>query len=93
MLKQSNGCKYALASVFSCERGDILSWLQRLYGRAERMEPLSVREVAELLGVTPQHVYKMLETNQIPGAIRISNHALQFCPQTLLDWLRTKLAG
>jgi excisionase family DNA binding protein len=75
------------------EKGKILSWLERLYERAERMEPLSIREVAELLGVTPQHVYKRLESNQIPGALRISNHALQFCPRTLLDWLRSKLAG
>jgi excisionase family DNA binding protein len=57
------------------------------------MEPLSVREVAELLGVTPQHVYKMLETNQIPGALSRSGHALQFCPRTLLKWLESKLAG
>ncbi|MBZ5489743.1 MAG: helix-turn-helix domain-containing protein [Acidobacteriia bacterium] len=82
-----------LHPFFRGERGGILSWLQKLYGRAERMEPLSVREVAELLGVTPQHVYKMLESNQIPGALRISNHALQFCPRTLLDWLRSKLAS
>ena len=57
------------------------------------MEPLSVREVAELLGVTPQHVYKMLESNQIPGVLTNSNHALQFCPQSILEWLRSILAG
>jgi excisionase family DNA binding protein len=78
---------------FAVKEGGILSWLQKLYGRAERMEPLSVREVAELLGVTPQHVYKMLETNQIPGALPASGHALHFCPRTLLDWLRSKLAS
>jgi excisionase family DNA binding protein len=54
------------------------------------MEPLSVREVAELLGVTPQHVYKMLETNQIPRALPASGHALQFCPRTLLEWLQCR---
>jgi predicted DNA-binding transcriptional regulator AlpA len=84
---------FALTDLTKAKKGKILSWLVRLCERAERMEPLSVREVAELLGVTPQHVYKMLESNQIPGVLHISNHALQFCPRTLLDWLRSKLAS
>lgn len=71
----------------------IVSWLQRLYERADRMEPLSVREVSELIGVTPQHVYKMLETNQIPEPLSAPGRAMQFCPRTLLEWLRCKLAS
>ena len=70
-----------------------VSWLQRLYERADRLEPLSVREVAELIGVTPQHVYKMLETNQIPGLLPASGRAMQFCPRILLKWLQSKLAN
>lgn len=88
-----NGVKCAAVSGKVYRPGEkAVSWLKRLRERAERMEPLSVREVAELLGVTPQHVYNMLDRDQIPGALPDSQHTIQFCPKTLLDWLEYKLA-
>lgn len=70
---------------------ETVSWLKRLRERAERMEPLTVREVSEVLGVTPQHVYNMLDRNQIPGALPASQHIIQFCPKILLQWLESKM--
>lgn len=70
----------------------IVSWLKRLRERAERMEPLTVREVSEVLGVTPQHVYNMRVRGEIPGELLNSQNVVQFCPKTLLDWLEYKLA-
>lgn len=55
------------------------------------MEPLRVREVASLLGVTPQHVYKMLNCNQLPQPFVAPNRVIQFCPRALLQWLESRI--
>ena len=54
-----------------------------------RKEALKVSEVAKILGVTPQHIYKMAKAGLIPcfhvkGAIR-------FCPAELAEWIKKEL--
>ena len=54
-----------------------------------RKEALKVSEVARMLGVTPQHIYKMASAGLIPhfhvqGAIR-------FCPADLADWIKKEI--
>ena len=49
---------------------------------------LKVREVADLLGVTPQHIYRMAATGRIPS-FRISG-SVRFDPEELATWLRDK---
>ena len=55
----------------------------------KRNEALKVSEVARILGVTPQHIYKMAAAGLIPcfhvkGAIR-------FWPSELAEWIRGEL--
>src|SRR5438477_10612678 len=55
----------------------------------KRNEALKVSEVARILGVTPQHIYKMASAGLIPcfhvkGAIR-------FWPSELAEWIRKEL--
>ena len=55
----------------------------------KRNEALKVSEVARILGVTPQHIYKMASAGLIPcfhvkGAIR-------FWPSELAEWIRAEL--
>jgi excisionase family DNA binding protein len=55
----------------------------------KRNEALKVSEVARILGVTPQHIYKMAAAGLIPcfhvkGAIR-------FWPSELAEWIRVEL--
>lgn len=54
-----------------------------------RKEALKVSEVAKILGVTPQHIYKMAKAGLIPcfhvqGAIR-------FCPADLAEWIKKEI--
>ena len=54
-----------------------------------RKEALKVSEVAKILGVSPQQVYKMVADGQIPhfhvrGAIR-------FCPAELAEWIKKEI--
>jgi len=53
-----------------------------------RKQALRVSEVANLLSVTPQHIYKMAANGSLPS-IRISG-AIRFDPQELVDWLSAK---
>ena len=57
----------------------------------ERTGALKVFEVAELLGVTPQHIYKMAACGQLPS-LRISG-AVRFDPGEVSDWLKRKRPG
>jgi excisionase family DNA binding protein len=55
----------------------------------KRNEALKVSEVARILGVTPQHIYKMAAAGLIPcfhvkGAIR-------FWPSELAEWIKVEL--
>jgi excisionase family DNA binding protein len=49
---------------------------------------LNVREVAELFGVTPQHLYKMAASGRIPS-FRVSG-AVRFDPESVASWLEEK---
>jgi excisionase family DNA binding protein len=54
-----------------------------------RKEALKVAEVAKMLGVTPQHIYKMAKAGLIPcfhvrGAVR-------FCPADLAEWIKKEI--
>lgn len=54
----------------------------------KRISALRVSEVAELLGVTPQHIYKMAARGDLPS-FRVSG-AVRFDPGELSDWLKKK---
>lgn len=54
-----------------------------------RKEALKVAEVAKMLGVTPQHIYKMAKDGLIPcfhvrGAVR-------FCPSDVAAWIKKEI--
>jgi len=49
---------------------------------------LKVAEIAKLLGVTPQHIYKMAAAGTIPS-FRISG-SVRFDPDDIAAWLQAK---
>ena len=54
-----------------------------------RKEALKVAEVAKMLGVTPQHIYKMAKAGLIPcfnvrGAVR-------FFPADFAEWIKQEI--
>lgn len=53
-----------------------------------RRQAMRVSEVASLLCVTPQHIYKMAATGALPS-LRIAG-AIRFDPQDLVNWLKVK---
>ena len=53
-----------------------------------RTGALKVAEVAEVLGVTPQHIYKMAANGNIPS-FRVSG-AVRFDPDQVAAWLEEK---
>jgi excisionase family DNA binding protein len=55
-----------------------------------RTGALKVAEIAELLSVTPQHIYKMAARGSIPS-IRISG-SVRFDPDEVAAWLQRKCA-
>jgi excisionase family DNA binding protein len=50
---------------------------------------LKAKEVAALLGVTAQHIYKLAAQQQIPS-FRVGG-AVRFDPAEVADWLRRKM--
>jgi excisionase family DNA binding protein len=55
-----------------------------------RTGALKVAEVAKLFGVTPQHIYKMAASGNIPS-FRISG-SVRFDPDEVAAWLKDKQA-
>lgn len=51
---------------------------------------LKVSEVAKLLGVSPQHIYRLAASGGIPS-FRVSG-AVRFDPDDVASWLRGKQA-
>lgn len=51
-----------------------------------RRQALRVSEVAHLLCVTPQHIYKLAANGLLPS-LRVSG-AIRFDPQDLANWLK-----
>lgn len=54
-----------------------------------RHKAMKVGEVADLLRVTPQHIYKMAARGRIP-AFRLDG-AIRIDPKQLRDWLMRKM--
>jgi excisionase family DNA binding protein len=54
----------------------------------KRTEAMTVGEVAKVLGVSPQQIYKMAASGSIPS-LRISG-AIRFDPGEVADWLKKK---
>ena len=54
----------------------------------EKQEALRVRELAQLLGVSPQQIYKMAARGEIPS-FKVAN-AVRFDPHETADWLKDK---
>jgi excisionase family DNA binding protein len=55
----------------------------------KRTEALKVAEVAKIMGVTPQHIYKMAAAGEIP-CFRVRG-AVRFWPSELAEWIRAQL--
>jgi excisionase family DNA binding protein len=55
----------------------------------KRTEALKVAEVAKIMGVTPQHIYKMAAAGEIP-CFRVKG-AVRFWPSELAEWIRAQL--
>jgi len=53
-----------------------------------RTAALKVAEIAKLLGVTPQHIYRMAASGTIPS-FRISG-SVRFDPDDVASWLQQK---
>jgi excisionase family DNA binding protein len=52
----------------------------------QRSEALRVRDIAPILGISIQQVYKMAATGQIPS-FRVAS-SVRFDPQVFADWMR-----
>jgi excisionase family DNA binding protein len=55
----------------------------------QRRNALKASELATLLGVTPQHVYKMAAQQDIPS-FRVGK-SVRFDPRQVAEWLRRKM--
>lgn len=54
----------------------------------EKQEAMRVRDVAQLLGVSPQQIYKMVAKGEIPS-FKVAN-AIRFDPHETAEWLRER---
>lgn len=54
---------------------------------------VSVREVAELLGVNPRTVWRMAQTGEIPAPIRLGERIVRWRLSDLREHLDRKAAG
>jgi len=54
----------------------------------QRSSALKVNELAEMLQVTPQHIYRMASSGLIP-CFRIEG-AIRLDPKEIANWLRSK---
>lgn len=52
----------------------------------QRSEALRVRDIAPILGISIQQVYKMAASGQIP-CFRVAS-SVRFDPQVFADWMR-----
>ena len=73
-----------------CSRFEIQATMQIIETLENRKDALRVSELAKLLSVTPQHIYKTWAAGRIPGAFRV-NRAIRFDPQILAEWLKREL--
>ena len=54
----------------------------------QRSEALRVRDIAPILGISIQQVYKLAARGQIPS-FRVAS-SVRFDPQVFADWMREK---
>jgi excisionase family DNA binding protein len=54
----------------------------------EKQEALRVRDLAQLLGVSQQRIYKMAASGEIPS-FKVAN-AVRFDPHETAEWLKEK---
>ena len=71
--------------VVSQKWGDTVKLIETLKSRTGA---LKVAEVAELFGVTPQHIYRMAANGSIPS-FRVSG-SVRFDPDEVAAWLKEK---
>jgi predicted DNA-binding transcriptional regulator AlpA len=64
-----------------------IEWLEK------QDSPIKANQIAKILGVTTSEVYKLAACGKIPGAIRVSNRAIRFCPDKLVEWLKETVYG
>jgi excisionase family DNA binding protein len=79
----SSGYRFGLAN-------DSLSGMSKVLQALESKEQaLKAGELAKLLGVTRQHIYKMAATGDIPS-FRVGR-AVRFDPKQVVEWLQRKM--
>ncbi len=54
----------------------------------DKQEALRAQDLAQLLGVSPQQIYKMAAKGEIPS-FKVAN-AVRFDPHETAEWLRAK---
>jgi excisionase family DNA binding protein len=69
----------------------MLVWIEELKQRAEDGHLLRVREIARLLGVSRQQIYKMMKAGKIPGVCRLSIRGIRVCAARLLEWSKQRM--
>jgi predicted DNA-binding transcriptional regulator AlpA len=67
------------------EREEDMTILEQI---EQRSSALKVNELAEMLQVTPQHIYRMASSGLIP-CFRIEG-AIRLDPKEIVNWLRSK---
>lgn len=67
--------------------------MDEIKNRMADVAVVSVREVAELLGVNPRTVWRMAQTGDIPAPIRLSERVVRWRLSDLREHLDRKAAG
>lgn len=67
--------------------------MDEIRNRMADIAVVSVREVAELLGVNPRTVWRMAQTGDIPAPIRLSERVVRWRLSDLREHLDRKAAG
>jgi len=67
--------------------------MDEIRNRMADVAVVSVREVAELLGVNPRTVWRMAQTGEIPAPIRLGERVVRWRLSDLRDHLDRKAAG
>lgn len=67
--------------------------MDEIRNRMADVAVVSVREVAELLGVNPRTVWRLAQTGDIPAPIRLSERVVRWRLSDLREHLDRKAAG
>jgi excisionase family DNA binding protein len=77
-----------IIGLFSDPKGKDTATVKLVRAIEEKNEALRVRDIAQILGVSVQQIYKLAAKGQIP-CFRIAN-SVRFDPQEFAGWLRDK---